>query len=366
MNATAPGSSSSFGSCELVGQQPSDRGGVGAVLDGEQVARVVPRQRREDRGAARGGPREAQPLGHDVQPPSGRSKTTWAEPVPIAFSYAEYCAPARRARPTADRRHRHEVVAEATLGPEPQVLGHVVDDRAMLTARPAVEHLVVRRGGLLGEDVLLAGRLVGAQLAQRPERVAERARADEEDPTVEPLDRAAHALADGEEVVGLPGLGDAHRHPSLGALEEAEEVDRRVVDRQALVVDRGDPAVLDRRGLGGEGLGELGVALDVVGDLGHPAGELLGGVATRAARLGGDDELDRREPVRVEDHDEVGPQHVEDLPAHVEEPGVQRRLLAVVERAPLLVGEHDRGDVREHRGADDLTHGWSPPSPGRS
>ena len=64
----------------------------------------------------------------------------------------------------------------------------------------------------------------------------------------------------------------------------------------------------------------------------------------RSAR--GDDELDGREPVAVEDDDEVGLQYVEDLSAQLVQPAVERALVAVVELATHVVGQHDGGHVR--------------------
>jgi hypothetical protein len=157
------------------------------------------------------------------------------------------------------------------------------------------------------------------------------------------------------------GLGRRDRHPALVALQEAEQVDGGVVDGQVRVVDGGDPALVDVDGRRRHRRGELGVTRQVVGDLAHPAGQLLGGVPPGSARLGRDDELDGREPVRVEHHHEVGLEHVEDLAPHPLQPRVQRGLPAVVERAALLVGEHDRRHVGEDRGPHHLTHAWSPP-----
>ena len=52
------------------------------------------------------------------------------------------------------------------------------------------------------------------------------------------------------------------------------------------------------------------------------------------------------------------------------QPRDQADLLAVVDLQPNLLGQHDRGYVRDESGADDLTHGSGPPllspSDGRS
>ena len=212
------------------------------------------------------------------------------------------------------------------------------------------------------------GRLVVAQLAQRPERVAQRAGGDEHDLAVALGDRVAERAAEAQVVLGVRGLADPDRHPALvrqPVAEELPEVGGGVEDRQVVVVDRGDPGAVVVR-LRGDQAGELGVAREVVRPPAHAAGQLLGGEQARAPVLRGHDELDRGRPVRVEDDDGVVVEGVEDLAAQLLQAGHQRDVLAVVQLPADLLRQHDRRDVREQTRADDLTHGLSFPSPSAS
>ena len=69
----------------------------------------------------------------------------------------------------------------------------------------------------------------------------------------------------------------------------------------------------------------------------------------------GEDVLERREPVRVEDHERVGARRVESA-AHVGEAGRERRVAATAELDALVLRQHDRRLVTEHGCGDDLTH----------
>ena len=112
-------------------------------------------------------------------------------------------------------------------------------------------------------------------------------------------------------------------------------------------------------GTRGDRVRQLRVAAIVVRHLAHPARQLLGREQPAAPLVRGDDELDRGGPVRVEDHDRVGPEHVEHLGAQPLQTGYEGDLAALVQGQPLLLRQHDRGDMCEEPRADDLTHGWS-------
>ena len=197
---------------------------------------------------------------------------------------------------------------------------------------------------------------MGPQLLELPERVAHRPARQQHDPSPAAGNGATDGGADEQEVVGLGGLGGADADPALGALQERQQVHRRVVDRQVLVVDRRHP----RAGCGDlltDELRQLGVARDVVGHLRHPARQLVGRVQAVATGLRGDDELDGRGPVGVEHDDRVGCQRGELLGLHPVQPGHEADLAPLVELAPHGVGQHHRRHVGDERGADDLPAG---------
>jgi hypothetical protein len=60
--------------------------------------------------------------------------------------------------------------------------------------------------------------------------------------------------------------------------------------------------------------------------------------------------------VRVHQDDRVRLETVEDLRAETPEPRDEADLLALVDLQPDLLGQHDRGDVRDDPRADDLSH----------
>ena len=168
--------------------------------------------------------------------------------------------------------------------------------------------LVVGLARLRREDVHRVARLVVAQLAQRPEGVRQRAGGDEQDPAARRGgDAVRQRAAEPQVVLHVAGLADPDGHPPLvgqALAEELPEVDGGVVDRQVLVLDRGDPGAV----LVGELLdvvGQFGIAGEVVRHPAHAARQLLGGEQTGAALLGGDDELDGGRPVGVQDDDGV-------------------------------------------------------------
>ena len=233
MNATAPGSSSSWGRSSSSGRRRADRGGVGAVLDGEQVARVVPRQRRQDRG--RGPSRSSGSSAPRSRGPAALGPVE--DDVGLAGADRVLVRRVRRGPRAVHSRppiaaHGHEVVAEAALGSEPQVLGHRVDDRARgrratsasRTSWSAAAASLVKmcsspaaswaRSSRSGQNVWLS--------APEPTRKTRRSSRSIARPTHAPTARKSSVCA---------GLGDAHRHPALVALQEAEQVDGGVVDR---------------------------------------------------------------------------------------------------------------------------------------
>ena len=270
--------------------------------------------------------------------------------------------PARRdARGAAEGVDHHLVVAEVSLRANAHELVHLVHDLGVIAAHQRVDHAVVPAPGLVGVDVLLGRGLVLAQVAQFVEGVAQRARGDEHDAQVALGDGLGDDATDGREVADLRGLTDADRRPRLVALQEAEEVERRVGDGEVLVVDGRDPAVVGVVGDLGDQARELRTAGHVVGHARHAAGQLVAREEPDPAFGGRDDELHGREPVAVEDEHQVGLQYVEDLGAELLQSGVERALVAVVELATQVVRQHDGRDVREQSRADDFTHGWSLP-----
>ena len=122
----------------------------------------------------------------------------------------------------------------------------------------------------------------------------------------------------------------AGRHPAFVSLEEAQQVDRRIVDGEVLVVTGRDPRVVVQCG-GLQGPGQLGVAGDVVGHGRHAAGKFVRRVPAGSAGVGGHHHLDEGEPVGVEHHVGVGVQWVETLGPEPFQSGDEVDLLAVVE-----------------------------------
>ena len=202
------------------------------------------------------------------------------------------------------------------------------------------------------------GGLVVAQLAQRPERVRHGAGGDQQDLAVGLRDRVAQRAAEAQVVLHVGGLADPDADPALvgqAVAEELPDVRGGVEDRQVVVLDRGDPgAVLGA--LARDQVRKVGVAGEVVGPLAHAARQLLGGEQPGAALLRGDDELHRRRPVRVEHHDGVVVEGVEDLAPQLLEPGDQGAVLAAVELAARGLGKHDRGHVGDQPGPYHLAH----------
>ena len=158
----------------------------------------------------------------------------------------------------------------------------------------------------------------------------------------------------------------AGRHPAFVSLKEAQQVDRRVVDGEVLVVAGRDPRVVVQCG-GLQGPGQFGIAGDVVGHGRHAAGQFVRRVAAGPTGVGGHHHLDQGEPVGVEHHVGVGTQRVETLGPEPFQTGDEVDFHAVVEFQTDLGGKDDGWDVGHHGRSDDLTHGSAPfrPPPGR-
>ena len=158
-------------------------------------------------------------------------------------------------------------MAESGFGLEPVELRHGFEHPRVVALAEPREPLEVGRRGLGGEDVIDARGLVIAQLAQRPERMRQRAGRDQHDFAVGLGDRVAEGPAEPQVVFGVRGLAHADRDPPLVRQTLAEElphVGGRVEDRQVIVFDRGDPgAVLV--GLRGDQVRQLRVTGKVVG-----------------------------------------------------------------------------------------------------
>ena len=233
----------------------------------------------------------------------------------------------------------------------------MVDHLGVVARLQPLDPLGVRRPRLGGPDVRGVAGLVRAQLAQRPERVRQRARGDQQDLAVRSRDGRAERPARAQEVLGVAGLRGADRDPPLAQApaEVVPQVDGGVVDGQVRVVDRGDPGAV-RVGLAGDGVREFRVARPVVGDPAHAARQFVGGEQPGPGGLRGHDELDGGVPVRVEHHDGVVVERLEDLGAQPFQARDQADLLALVQLEPLRVRQHDRGHVREQPRPDDLTH----------
>src|SRR6476620_8184347 len=164
-----------------------------------------------------------------------------------------------------ERADHHQVVAEPGFGPEPVELRHRLQHPGMVALAEPLQPLEVGCRGLGGEDVLHARRLVIAQLAQRPERVRERAGGDEHHLAVGLGDRGAGGPAQAQVVFGVRGLADTDRDPPLvrqALSEEFPYVGGGVEDRQVVVFDRGDPGAVLLR-LGGDQVRQLRVAEEV-------------------------------------------------------------------------------------------------------
>lgn len=268
-------------------------------------------------------------------------------------------------RPLAQRARHHQVVEELGLGLELPELVHGVEDLVVPALLEPGDPLLVGLPRFGREDVHRIAGLVVTQFAQRPEGVGEGAGGDEQDPSPGGGgDAVGERPPQPQMVLHVPGLADPDGHPPFvgqAFAEELPEVDGGVVDRQELVLDRGDPgAVLVRELL--DVPGEFGIAGEVVRHPAHPARQLLGGEETGAAGLRGDHELDGRRPVRVE-HDDgvvrVGGLALEDVLAEPAQAGDEGDLLAVVELQPVGLRQDDGGHVREESRPDDLTHGCS-------
>ena len=208
--------------------------------------------------------------------------------------------------------------------------------------------------------MLLTGRFVGAKGSQGVKGMAQGSGRQQDHSQVAPGNGIGDDLADGREVGVLGRLTHAHRDPGLLALQERQEVGRGVGDRQMLVVDGGDPALGTLIGHASDQFGEGGIARYVERHARHTPGQLVGREETLSTLVRGDDELDRGEPVAVDDDHQIRLEGVEHVALEVEQSGMQRALLAVVEREALLVGQHDCGNVCEHGRANYFTHGSFP------
>ena len=265
-------------------------------------------------------------------------------------------------RPFAERRHHHQVVPEPGLGAHLQELRHRGDHPGVVPGLQPPDPLQVRRAGPGGPDVHRVAGLVRAQFPQRPERVGHRAGGQEQDRAARLADGRAERPPRPQEVLGVAGLRRADRDPPLAepAAEVVPQVDGGVVGGQARVIDGGDPGSVPVS-LAGDGVREFRVTRPVVGDPGHAARQFVGREKPRPHRLGGHDELHGGVPVRVEHHDRVVVQRLEDLRAEPFQARDQADLLALVQFEPLGVRQHDRGDMSQQSRPGNLTHGCSIP-----
>ena len=254
---------------------------------------------------------------------------------------------------TADRPDHHQVVAEHRLGLVAQELGHRVDDGGVVAGLQPGQALEVGRPGLRRADVHRVGRLVGAQLLQLPERVAHRPAGQQHDPPTAALDGPPDRLADEQEVVALGRLGRAHADPPLVALQERQEVRRRVVDRQARVVDRRHPRA-GRRDLLADQLGQLGVAREVVGHLRHA---LAAAPPTCSAPTGGRGRRRRTRPSCASGRRTRRSCRAAGGRAHSAfmrcSPGTRLISWPSLSSRRIVLGQHDRRHVGDQRGTDD-------------
>ena len=215
---------------------------------------------------------------------------------------------------------------------------------------------------LLADDVGGVAGLVLAQLLELVEGVRQGSGRDDDDLAVAGGDGLADGATHAQKVIGLTGLADAHREPALvhPPTEIAPQVERGVVQREIFIVDGGDPRAIGLTA-GGDGLRELRVTAPLKGNAAHPARQLLGGEEACATGVGGDDKLDRGEPVRVQHDHGVVVEGLELLLAQPLESGDDRDLFAVVELVADVLGKHDRGDMRQQARGDNLTHDYLQP-----
>ena len=125
------------------------------------------------------------------KPPSGRSNHRCTWPVPIEFSYSPYWRAGRGAVALAERADHHQVVAESGLGLEPVELRHGFQHPGMVALANHSSRSTSAAAASAVKMCSTPAGLVIAQLAQRPERVRQRAGGDQHDLAV--------------------GLGDARR-----------------------------------------------------------------------------------------------------------------------------------------------------------
>ena len=160
MNATAPGSSSSWASSTSGGSTARTLAGSVRYSTVKQVARVVPRRRWQDRrvaGLVRGKGRPwnvmvlfSPALGGSIEPDVD---LTGPDGVLVRLSTSD---PARGTR-AAERVHHHLVVSEVTFGSDRHEFVHLAHDLGVVTAHQRVDDPVIPLSCLVGEDVLLAG-----------------------------------------------------------------------------------------------------------------------------------------------------------------------------------------------------------------
>ena len=113
----------------------------------------------------------------------------------------------------------------------------------------------------------------------------------------------------------------------------------------------------------GHGVGELGVAAPVVGDPAHAARQLVGGEQPGPDVVGGDDELHRGVPVRVEHHHGVVVERSRTPRARSRSsPGTRLISWPSLRSRRSAQGEHDRRDVSEQARSGNLTHRLRHPS----
>ena len=131
------------------------------------------------------------------------------------------------------------------------------------------------------------------------------------------------------------------------------------MDGDELVVGGQHPRVVAPGCCRCDRVGERWIARQVVGHRWVATRQFIAGVPAGAPVVGGHDVFERRVPVGVEHHDRVGLHAVQPLATQPVEAVDDREVLATVHLQPGGQRQHQRRDVRDERGPDDLTHAGS-------
>src|SRR5260221_4117804 len=161
----------------------------------------------------------------------------------------------------------HQVVPEIGFRLELQEIRHGLEDATVIALLHPFQAREIGRCMFRAKDMLDTGGLMLAQFLQWPEFMAHGTRSQQDHPTIDLVDGLAQGTADAQEVFGLTGLGATDRYPGLlTALQIGEQIDRRILQRQAGIIDRCDPGAM-LAAIAGQSLCENRIARKVIGYL---------------------------------------------------------------------------------------------------